>query len=83
MFTDDILKQFNMKSLDGYKEDFGDSVDTEIGFYKTFLFQTDYIDNKLNEEYFLGASKATLKGKYGELLELRQQAREKIKELES
>lgn len=82
MFTDEILQQFNMKSLDGYKEDFGDSIDTEIGFYQTFLYQTDYIDNKLNEEYFLGASKASLKEKYGELLQLRQHARDRIKELE-
>lgn len=81
MFTNEILQQFNMKSLDGYKEDYGDSIDTEIGFYQTFLFQTDYIDNKLNEEYFLGATKTQLKAKYGELLELRQQARERIREL--
>ena len=38
--------------------------------------------NKLNEEYFLGATKTALKAKYGELLELRQQARERIRELE-
>lgn len=82
MISSDMLIKYTMKSLDEYKKDFGDSVDTEIGFYKTFLFQTDYIDQKLNEEYFLGASKTTLKAKYGELLELRQEARNKIKELE-
>lgn len=81
MFAEELLLQFNMKSLAGYKEDFGDSIDTEIGFYQTFLFQTDYINNKINEDYILGASKAQLKDKYADILELRKLARDKIKEL--
>lgn len=45
----ELLENYSMQSLDGYKNDFGNSVDTEIGFYQTFLLQTDYICNKLVE----------------------------------
>ena len=83
MISDEILKKYDMKSLEEYEKDYGNSLDTEIGFYQTFLMQTDYIDNKLNEEYILGASKSALKEKYGEILELRKFAREQINRLES
>lgn len=45
----EILEKYNMLELDWYKEQFGDSTDTEKNFYKTFLIQTDHITNKLVE----------------------------------
>lgn len=45
----EMLETHNMKSLEGYKEDFGDNLDTEKMFYQTFLIQTDYICNKIVE----------------------------------
>ena len=49
MIPIEVLEKYNMKSLDGYKEDFGDSTDTERTFYHTFLIQTDHIPLKLIE----------------------------------
>ena len=45
----EILEKYNMKSLEEYKEDFGNSADTEKMFYETFLIQTDFIPNKILE----------------------------------
>ena len=45
----EILEKYNMKSLEEYKEDFGNSADTEKMFHKTFLIQTDFIPNKILE----------------------------------
>lgn len=83
MITNEMLSKYTMKTLDEYKNDFGDSVETEIGFYQTFLFQTDHISKKIDEEYILGASKAELKAKYGDILNARQYCREQINRLES
>ena len=45
----EILKKYNMSSLEEYKKDFGDSADIEKMFYETFLIQTDFIPNKILE----------------------------------
>lgn len=45
----EILKKYNMGSLEEYKKDFGDSADIERMFYETFLTQTDFILNKILE----------------------------------
>lgn len=45
----ETLNKHNMVSLEEYKERKGDTVDTEIMFYQTFLIQTDYICNKIVE----------------------------------
>lgn len=83
MIPQDILNKYGMKTLDGYKEDFGDSIDTEIVFYKTFLVQTDYIDNKILEGIVYGKSPEELKSKYGDILEIREYCREQINRLEA
>lgn len=49
MIPIELLEKYNMKSLEGYKEDFGDSISTERTFYQTFLIQTDHIPLKLIE----------------------------------
>lgn len=76
-FSDEILKKYNMKSLEEYKQRFGDSVETETEFYRTFLIQTDHIPNKIIEAQIMGARIDD----YTEILQLRQNARKEINRL--
>lgn len=78
MISEEMLKRFDMKPLSEYKKDFGDTAETEAGFYQTFLYQTNYVNNLINEEYILGATKAQLKEKYKDILEARAFARSKL-----
>lgn len=79
---DSLLEKYSMKTLGEYKADWGDSVETEISFYKTFLEKTDYVSSKCIEEYIQGKSKTQIVEKYGDLLDAREFARNKIRELE-
>lgn len=76
-FSDEILKKYSMKSLEEYKQRFGDSIETEIEFYQTFLIQTDHIPNKIIEAQIMGAKIDD----YTEILQLRQNARKEINKL--
>ena len=49
MVPKEIYEKYNMASLEEYKNEFGDSFDTEKMFYETFLIQTDFIPNKILE----------------------------------
>lgn len=49
MIPKEICEKYNMTSLEEYKNEFGDSADTEKMFYETFLIQTDFISNKILE----------------------------------
>ena len=49
MVPKEIYEKYNMVSLEEYKNEFGDSFDTEKMFYETFLIQTDFIPNKILE----------------------------------
>ena len=75
MIPTNLLEKYSMKSLDGYKEDFGDSTDTERMFYHTFLIQTDHIPLKLIEGSVSSANVA-------EELKYREIARQEIARLE-
>lgn len=77
MFALDILKKYNMRSLEEYKERHGNNIDTEMTFYQTFLIQTDHIPNKIIEAQVLGIEVDN----YKEILELRQYARDEINRL--
>ena len=79
MISKEILIKYNMLSLEKYKEIFGDSIETEENFYKTFLIQTDHIPNKIIEAQILGKEVDD----YTEILNLRQFARDNINRLES
>ena len=79
MFALDILKKYNMRSLEEYKERHGDNIDTEMTFYQTFLIQTDHIPNKIVEAQILNKEIED----YTEILNYRQIARDKINELYS
>ena len=81
IIKDDYLKKYNMETLDQVKEMFGDSIETEIEYYKTFLKQSDYIIAKMLESYIHGTTIEELKHKYSDLLIMRQQSRDRINEL--
>lgn len=49
MIPTKLLEKYNMRLLSDYKKSFGDSEDTEVTFYRTFLIQTDHIPLKLIE----------------------------------
>lgn len=89
MFPIEVLKKYNMNSLEEYKAVFGDTKNTEITFYETFLQQTDYIPNKIIEILLEDMANATLTNfievffnfikavriEYKEVLEYRKKAR--------
>lgn len=91
----ELLEKYNMTSMEQYKEMFGDTVDTEIMVYKTFLIQTDHIPNKIVEQLIEDLASATLlnfvevflkfivsvRTEYKELLQYRKLAREEINRL--
>lgn len=91
----ELLKKYNMIPLEKYKVMFGDSIDTEKTFYKTFLIQTDHIPLKIFEDYIVymvdnnvnvGNMKkffADVKEEYADVLEARKFAREEINRIES
>lgn len=49
MIPTELLKRYEMQTLEDFKANFADDVPTEINFYKTFLTQTDDVVNKLTE----------------------------------
>ena len=75
------LKKYKMETLDQVKDMFGDTIETEIDYYKTFLKQSDYVVAKMLEAYIHGATIEELEYKYNDLLIMRQQARDRINEL--
>lgn len=93
----ELLERYDMASLDLYKEMFGDTLDTELTFYRTFLIKTDHIPNKIIEGLIEELSDATLtdfigiflrfiisvRTEYKDILQSRKLAREKINELET
>lgn len=95
--SSELLTRYDMKPLEYYKEMFGDTLDTEMTFYQTFLIQTDHIPNKIIErlmeelgsvtlinfiEFFLGFI-TSVRTEYRDILQCRKLAREKINELEA
>lgn len=81
IIKENYLKKYNMETLDQVKEMFGDTIETEIDYYKTFLKQSDYVVAKMLEAYIHGATIKELEYKYNDLLIMRQQARDRINEL--
>lgn len=97
MISQELLEKYHMKTLEGYKEDFGDSISTEKMFYETFLKQTDHIPLKIFESFIENMATASLaetfivvlkffrdvKVTYAEVLTARKEAREEINRIES
>ena len=67
-----------MQTLDWYKKQHGDTLDTEVTFYKTFLIVTDYIPSKMMETQLAGE---TVNEDYSMVLQYRKEARERINAL--
>ena len=83
IISDDYLKKYNMETLDEVKEMFGDTVETEINYYKTFLTQSDYVVIKIVEYFINGKTIDELRNKYSDLISIRQKCRDKINELQT
>lgn len=81
IIKENYLKKYKMETLDQVKEMFGDTIETEIDYYKTFLKQSDYEVVKMLEAHIHGSTIEELEYKYNDLLIMRQQARDRINEL--
>ena len=68
----------NFPELDVYLQAFGDTKDTRLTYYLTFLKHTDYVSTKIAEYTFVGKE---VEEKYHLVLKQRENAREKIREL--
>ncbi len=55
----------------------------EMAYYQVFIMRTDNLALEAMEEYIVHSTKATVKSEYGEVLEARSYARQRIKELEN
>ena len=54
----------------------------DLAYYQVFLMRTDELALRAMEEYIVNGTKTSVKNEYGEVLEARAYARERIKELE-
>lgn len=76
MIPQTILDKYEMDNLDHYIKGFGEKEGT-LAFCRAFLVLTDHIPNKIIEAQILENSIDD----YTNILELRQQARDKINEM--
>ena len=97
MITEKLLKKYDINTLDGYKKDFGNTVETEKMYYHTFLIATDHIPLKIFESFIENMATASLaetigvvikffkdvKITYAEVLAARKTAREEINRIEA
>lgn len=86
--TDTELQKYSMLTLDQFLLDIQEcgrvaSNQIVIGYYKTFLIQTDYIISKLSEMYLQGVSTLNTETEYQKVLDSRKLAREEINRLQS
>ncbi len=66
-------------SLEEYRQDYGDTPETEALYYRTYLTHTDYVAAKLAEAVYMGGA---VDKDYTEVLQKREYARQRINELE-
>lgn len=95
MFSEKLLKKYNMVSLEQYQNDLGTGQFSERVFYQTFLIQTDHIPLKIFESFIENMATASvlempnviisffkdIKVTYNEVLTARKTAREEINKL--
>lgn len=91
----EILQKYNMVPMEQFKQDWGDSTETERQWYQTFLIQTDHIPRKIFESFIDNMATASLtetfgviinffkdvKVTYNEVLTARKTARDEINKL--
>ena len=78
MIPQTILDKYEMDALEHYIKGFGEKEGT-LAFCSAFLTLTDHIPNKIVEAQILGNNFDD----YTEILELRQQTRDKINEMKN
>lgn len=69
-----------MPPLEWYLERHGDTVDTRVTYYRTYLMQTDYVAAKIAECTYLGQP---VEEKYNAILTKREEARQMINRLQN
>jgi len=69
-----------MPPLEWYLERHGDTVDTRVTYYRTYLMQTDYVAAKIAECAYLGQP---VEEKYNAILTKREEARQMINRLQN
>lgn len=69
-----------MPPLEWYLERHGDTVDTRVTYYRTYLMQTDYVAAKIAECAYLGRP---VEEKYNAILQKREEARQAINRLQN
>ena len=70
----------DIPALERYIATFGDSVNTRITYYRTYLMQTDYVAAKIAECAYLGQP---VEDKYNAILTRREEARQAINQLQN
>ena len=63
-------------------EDINREAEGDMAYYQVFIMRTDNLALEAMEEYIVHSTKSTVKSEYGEVLEARAYARQRIKELE-
>jgi hypothetical protein len=95
--SDELRAKYNMAPLEEEKKIFGDTPNTVIQHYKTFLIQTDHVPIKIFENFIENMATASIaetigvvisffkdvKVTYAEVLAARKYAREEINRLEA
>ena len=79
--TEEQLQKYYMNTLEQFQKDFGESIDTELNYYKTFLIRTDHIVLRAAESLLLAEPSGIMD--YLEIVKARRAARVRINQLES
>ena len=79
--TEEQLQKYYMNTLEQFQKDFGESLDTELTYYKTFLIRTDHIVIRAAESLLLLEPSGI--DDYLEVVKARRAARVRINQLEN
>lgn len=79
--TEEQLQKYYMNTLEQFQKDFGESLDTELTYYKTFLIRTDHIVLRAAESLLLLEPSGI--DDYLEVVKARRAARVRINQLEN
>lgn len=79
--TEEQLQKYCMNTLEQFQKDFGESLDTELTYYKTFLIRTDHIVLRAAESLLLLEPSGI--DDYLEIVKARRAARVRINQLEN
>ena len=77
----DQLQKYHMNTLEQFQKDFGESIDSELAYYKTFLIRTDHVVIRAAESLLLLEPSGI--DDYLEIVKARRAARVRINQLEN